>query len=111
MHLMAVLATTEIPASAASSAWKLGSEVWERSLAPCRFGTGTLVSLYNMLLKEPRQHFGWQRKLGDEIVMQMGMLGKAALTVDHVLCSHQCRASDMAGKNMASSDDAGQGGR
>lgn len=43
--------------------------------------------------------------------MQMGMSGKAALILDHVLCSDQCPASDMAGRNMASSDGAGQGGR
>lgn len=42
------------------------------------------------------------------------MSGKAALTLDHVLSSDQCPASDMDGNNMASmasSNGAGQGGR
>lgn len=40
----------------------------------------------------------------------MGILGKAALTLDHVLRSHQSPASDMDGNkiaNMASSNGAG----
>lgn len=56
-------------------------------------------------VRENREMRGW---------VQMGMSDKAALTLDHVLCSDQSPASDADGNNLAntaSSNGAGQGGR
>lgn len=87
----------------------------EWSLAPCRLGTGKLIGLCTVCFwEDPGSVLGGRENWEMREWVQMGVSGKAALTLDHVLCSDQCPASDMDGNNMAnmaSSNGAGQGGR
>lgn len=71
--------------------------------------------LYNVLLGRTWGAFlGGREDWEMREWVQVGMLGKAALTLDHVLCPDQSPASDMDGNNMAnmaSCNGAGHRGR